>query len=105
MSTHSGHPYLLKETNKSHTSPMDSHQIVAMFAMIHVKLDTRKTFEERLAKVEAMHKPPESPTDDQTSPRKNRHNTDNPSNPDAQYLKASRSMSPTLMDITVHNFS
>ena len=53
MSTHSGHPYLLEETNKSHTSPMDSHQIAAMFAMINVKLDTLKTFEERLAKVEA----------------------------------------------------
>jgi len=34
-----------------------------------------------------------------------RDNTDNPSNPVINFWRASSSMSPTLMDITTHNFS
>ena len=60
-----------------------------MFPERNVKLDTLKIFEERLAKVEAIRESPESPTGDQTPPRNNWHNiTDNPHNPDAQYLKS-----------------
>jgi len=80
---------------------MDPQQITTMFAEINAKLDTLKTFRDRLTEVA-----PESPTCDQTLPRNNQHNnTDNPSNHDAQYLKSIRSMSPILMDVTTHNFS
>ena len=51
-----------------------------MFAEITAKLDTLKTLDERLTKVES--------TRDQTLSKNNRlDNTDNTSNPDAQYLK------------------
>ena len=68
---------------------MDPQQIVVMFAEINAKLDTFKTFKERLAKVEAMHELLESPIGNQTPSRNNQHNnTDNPPNLDAQYLKS-----------------
>ena len=52
-----------------------------MFAEINVKLDTFKTLDERLTKVESIR--------NQTPPKNNRrNNTDNTSNPDAQYLKS-----------------
>ena len=89
MPTHSGHPYLLGESSKPHTTPMDPQQIAAIFAEINVELDTLKTIDNRLTKVEAMHEPPESPTGDRTPPRNNQHNnTNNTSNPDTQYLKS-----------------
>jgi len=45
-------------------------------------------------------------TRDQTPPKNNRrNNTDNAPNPDAQYLKSMRLMSPTLVDVMTHNFS
>jgi len=78
-------PYLLEESNESHTAlmdpqPIDPQQIAAMFTNINAKLDTLQTFEERLTIVDS--------TRDQTLPRNNRcNNTDNTSNPDAQYLK------------------
>jgi len=51
-----------------------------MFAEKNAKLDTLKTLDEKLTKVES--------TRDQTSPKNNRrNNTENTSNPDAQYLK------------------
>ena len=84
MSPRGGHPYLLVESSKRHTAPMDPQQIVVMFAEINAKLDTLKTFKERLTKVEATHEPPESPRGNQTPHRNNRHNnTDNPPNLDA----------------------
>ena len=59
---------------------MDPQQIVVMFVKINAKLDTLKTLDERLTKVEF--------TRDQTPPKNNqRNNTENTSNPDAQYLK------------------
>ena len=77
-----------------------------MFTEISAKLETLKTIDERLTKVEAMREPPESPTGDQTPPRNNRHNNnDDLSNPDVQYLKSIKIMSPTLMNIMTHNFS
>ena len=79
MHTRSGHPYLLGESNKSHTSPVDPKLIVTMFAEINAKLDTLKTLDEKLTKVES--------TRDQTPLKNNRRNTENTSNPDAQYLK------------------
>ena len=85
---------------------MDPQQIATIFVKINAKLDTLKTFEERLIKVKDTHKPPESPTGDQTLPKNNRlNNNDNPPNLYAQYLNSIRSRSPTLMDITIHNFS
>jgi len=52
-----------------------------MFAKINAKLETLKTFDERLTRVKA--------TGDQNLLRNNRrNNTDNPPNPDAQYLKS-----------------
>jgi len=81
MHTRSGHPYLLGESNKSHTSPVDPKLIVTMFAEINAKLEALNIFNERLTKVKS--------TRDQTPPRDNRRNsTDNTSNPDAQYLKS-----------------
>jgi len=60
--------------------PMDSQQIAAIFVEINAMLDTLRTLNERLIKVES--------TCDQTLPRNNwRDNTDDSSNPDAQYLK------------------
>jgi len=59
---------------------MDPQQIAAMFAEINGKLDTFKTLDERLTKVES--------TRDQTLLKNNRRNTENASNPDAQYLKS-----------------
>ena len=59
---------------------MDPQQITAMFAEINTKLDTLKTFDERLTKMES--------TRDQTPPKNNRRNTKNTFNPDAQYLKS-----------------
>ena len=60
---------------------MDPQQIAAMFAEIYAKLDTFKTLDERLTKVESTH--------DQTPLRNNRrNNTENTSNPDVQYLKS-----------------
>ena len=51
-----------------------------MFVKINAKLDTLKTLDERLNKVESTH--------DQTPPKNNRcNNTENISNPDVQYLK------------------
>jgi len=35
-----------------------------------------------------MREPSESPTGDQSPPKNNQHNTNNPSNLDAQYLKS-----------------
>ena len=59
---------------------MDAQQSVVIFAEINIKLDTFKTLNKRLTKVES--------TREQTSPKNNRHNnTENPSNPDAQCLK------------------
>ena len=88
MPTRSGHPYLLEESSESFNTSMNSQQIAIMFAELNAKLDPLRTFEERLAKVEATHEPPESPTGEQTSQRNNRYNnTDNTSNFDAQYLK------------------
>jgi len=63
MPTRSGHPYLLEESNESHTTPMDLQQIAVMFAEINAKLDTLKTLDEKLTKVES--------TRDQTLPRNN----------------------------------
>jgi len=81
MPTRSGHRYLLEESSKSHTTLMDPQQIAAMFAEINAKLDSLKTLDERLTKVES--------TRDQTQPRNNRrNNTENTSNLDAQYLKS-----------------
>ena len=81
--------YLLGESSKSHTTPMDPQQIAAIFTEINAKLDTLKTISDRLTKVQAMHEPPESATGDRTPARNNRrNNTDNTSNPDAQYLKS-----------------
>jgi len=89
MPTHSDHPYLLGDSSKSHTALIDLQQIAAMFIEINAKLDTLKTFEERMDKVEATREPLESPTCDQTPPTNNRRNiTDNTRNPDAQYLKS-----------------
>ena len=52
-----------------------------MFAEINAKLDTLKTLDKRLTKVESTH--------DQTPPKNNqRNNTENTFNPDAQYLKS-----------------
>jgi len=45
---------MLGESNKSHTTPMDPKQIATMFVEINAKLDTLKTFEERLTKVKTM---------------------------------------------------
>ena len=87
---------MLRESSKSHTAPLDPQQIASMFAAINAKLDTLKTFEEKLTKVEATHEPSESPTSDQTPPRNNRRNTDNPSNPDAQYMKSIKDRCPQL---------
>jgi len=81
MPTRSDNPYLLEKSNESHTTPMNLQQIATMFAEINAKLDTLKTLDERLTKVKS--------TRDQTPPRnKRRHNTDNPNNFDAQYLKS-----------------
>jgi len=89
MPTCSGHPYLLEESSEYHITPMDLQQIVVMFAEINVKLDTLKTLDERLIKVES--------TRDQSPLRNNRrNNTENTSNLDAQYLKS--------IKIDVHNF-
>jgi len=52
MLTRSGHPYLLGESSKFHTAPMDPQQIVAVFVEINVKFDILQTFEEKLTKVE-----------------------------------------------------
>jgi len=54
MITRSGHPYLLGESSKSHTTPMDPQQIAAMFVEIYIKLDILKTLDDRLTKIEAM---------------------------------------------------
>jgi len=80
MPTRSGHPYRLEESSESHITPMDPQQIAAMLAEINAKLDTLKTLDEKLTKVES--------TRDQTPPRNDRRNTKNTSNPDAQYLKS-----------------
>jgi len=48
MPTRSGHLYLLGDSSKSHTTPMDPQQIAAMFVKINAKLDTIKTLDERL---------------------------------------------------------
>jgi len=81
MLNRGGHPYLLEESSKRLTAPKDIQQIAAMFAEINAKLDTLKILDERLTKVES--------TRDQTPSRNNRrHNIDNPTNPDAQYLKS-----------------
>jgi len=53
MPTRSGHLYLLEESSKSHTTPMDPQQIVTIFTEINAKLDTLKTLDERLTKVES----------------------------------------------------
>ena len=50
---------------------MDPQQIAAIFAEINTKLDTIKTIEKRLAKVEVTREPPESPISDQTPSRNN----------------------------------
>ena len=68
---------------------MDSQQIAVIFAKINAKLDILKIFKERLMKVEATREPPKSLTGDQIPSRNNQHkNTDNLSNPNAQYLKS-----------------
>jgi len=60
---------------------MDLQQIATMFTEINAKLDTLKTLNQKLTKVESIR--------NQTPLRNNRrNNTDNPSNPDAQYLKS-----------------
>ena len=51
-----------------------------MFVEINTKLDSLKTLDERLTKVET--------SCDQTPLRNNRRNIENTSNPDAQYLKS-----------------
>jgi len=79
MPTRNGHPYLLEESRESHTTPMDPQQIAAMFAEINAKLNTLKTLDEKLTKVES--------TRDQTPPKNNRRNIENTFNLDAQYLK------------------
>ena len=104
MPTRSGQPYLLGESSKSHTTQMDLQQIAAIFAEISAKLENLKTIDERLTKVEVMREPPESPTGDQTPPR---NDVTTPMTHPISMLniwKTSRSMSPTLMDITTHNF-
>ena len=76
MPTRSGHPYLWEESSEFHTTPMDPQQIAAIFAEINTKLDTLKTLDERLTKVES--------TRDQTPPKNDRcNNTERTSNPDA----------------------
>jgi len=81
MPARSGHPYLLEESGVSHITPMDPQQIAAMFTEINAKLDTLKTLDKRLTKVES--------TRNQTPPRNNRrNNTKNTFNLDAQYLKS-----------------
>ena len=68
---------------------MDLQQITVMFAEINANLDTFKTFEERLTKVETTRELLEAHISDQIPPRNNRrNNTDNPPNLDAQYLKS-----------------
>jgi len=60
---------------------IDTPQIVVMLAEINAKLDTLKTLDKRLTKVESTY--------DQTPPKNNRrNNTENTSNSDAQYLKS-----------------
>ena len=106
MPTRSGHPYLLGESNKSHTATMVPQQIATMFAKINAKLETLKIFEERLTKLKATREPSESLTYDQNPPRNNqRNNIDNPPNLDAQYLKNINIDVPTLMDVMTHNLS
>ena len=83
MPIRSGHSYLLGESSKFHTSPINLQQIASMFSKINAKREALRILDERLTKVEAMREPPKSPTGDQTSPRNNRrNNTDNPSNLD-----------------------
>ena len=89
MPTRSGHPYLLEESSEFHTTPMDPQEIVTMFAEINAKLDTFKTLDERLTKMESTH--------DQIPSRNNRrNNTENTSNPDAQYQKSIKIDVPNL---------
>ena len=60
-----------------------------MFAEINAKLDTLTTLDERLTKMES--------TRDQTSPKNNRrNNTENTSNPEAQYLKSIKIVIPNF---------
>ena len=60
-----------------------------MFTEINAKLDTLKTLNQKLTKVESIR--------DQTPLRNNRrNNTDNPSNPDAQCLKKHQDRCPQL---------
>jgi len=60
-----------------------------MFVEISAKLETLETIDDRLTKLEAMCEPPESPTGDRTPLINNRrNNTENTSNPHAQYLKS-----------------
>jgi len=89
MATRSGHPYLLEESSEYHITPMDPQQIAAMFAEINAKLDTVKTLDEKLTKVES--------TRDQTPPKNyRRNNTKNTYNPDAQYLKSIKIDAPNF---------
>jgi len=46
MPTRSGHPYLLGDSSKPHTFPINHQQIAAMFAEINTKLEALKTFDE-----------------------------------------------------------
>ena len=57
--------------SKSHTTPMNPQQIAVMFAEINAKLDTLKTIDDMLTKVESMYELLESPTIDRTLPRNN----------------------------------
>jgi len=66
---------------------MDPQHIASMFVKINAKLDTLKTIDNMLTKIEAMYEPLESPTGDRTRNNR-RNNTDNTSNLDTQYLKS-----------------
>jgi len=103
MPIRSGHLYILEESSKFHTTPMNSQQLAALIAEMKTKLDTLKKLEERMDKSDKK-----TGTINDWSwvlhcwrkfnpPQNNHHdNTDNPPNPDDQFLKSIKINVPTF---------
>ena len=111
MPTRSGTPYLREEVSETNTDSMTSQPTLAdlmtkLEALTHDMAQTRADLHETKEQVKEIScRESFTAGENLSSSRNNCHdNTDNPSNPDDQYLKKSKLIFSPLMDVMTHNF-
>ena len=111
MPIRSGHLYILEESSKFHTTPMNSQQLAALIAEMKTKLDTLKKLEERMDKSDKKLGQLMTYRESYTVGENSTHRETIImitliTHPILMinFWRASRSMSSPLMDVMTHNF-